>query len=343
MIELKHIRKTFYTKDGSVEAVRDVSLHVREGEIFGIIGLSGAGKSTLVRCVNLLERPDEGSVTVGGVELTSLDERSLRKARASIGMIFQQFNLMPSRTVFGNVAWPLKKQKLPRARIEARVRELLALVDLSDKENAWPSQLSGGQKQRVAIARALAASPKVLLCDEPTSALDPTTTRSILALLKKINRQLGLTVLIITHEMAVVKEICDRVAVMDGGEVAEEGDVLQIFSSPQAAVTRAFVDSTGNSGRLQELIAQNSPVVALGPGEVLARLKYLGRSADEALISRVSRQYEIDCNIIFGNMEVIRDTTIGTLGLIFSGAPERIAAAVHYLSENNVQIEVIDR
>jgi len=343
MIRLENVSKTFHTESGAVAAVKNVTLHIHAGEIFGIIGLSGAGKSTLVRCINLLERPDSGTVTVDGRTLTGLDDKALRHARTSMGMIFQQFNLMPSRTVFHNIAWPLKKQKLPAEQIAARVRELLELVDLTDKENAYPSQLSGGQKQRVAIARAIASSPKVLLCDEATSALDPATTRSILALLKKINRALGLTIVIITHEMAVVKEICDRVAVMENGFIVEQGDVLDVFSAPQATVTKSFVDSTGNLSKLTELVEEQSPVVALKPGEVLARLKYLGRSADQALISRVSRQFDVDCNIIFGSMEVIRDATIGNLGLIFSGEPDNVRDAVKYLSENNVQIEVIDR
>lgn len=343
MIKIEQLSKTFQGDGGTVEAVKEVSLRVEEGEIYGIIGLSGAGKSTLVRCINLLERPDRGTVTVGGVELTGLAEKELRSQRTSMGMIFQHFNLMPSRTVFNNIAYPLKKKKLSKEQIESRVDELLELVDLKDKKHAYPNQLSGGQKQRVAIARAIANGPKVLLCDEATSALDPATTLSILALLKKVNKTLGITIVIITHEMAVVKEICDKVAVMEGGRVVEQGEVLDIFSSPKSPVTKSFVESTANTGKILKLVEEKSPVVALEPGQVLARLKYLGRSADMALISQVSRQFNVDCNIIFGNMEIIQNSTIGTLALIFSGQTDDINGAIAYLSENNVLIEVIDR
>lgn len=343
MIKLDSIAKTFYGEGGKVEAVKDVSLEIDDGEIFGIIGLSGAGKSTLVRCINLLERPDCGTVTVDNVELTSLDEKKLRHQRISMGMIFQHFNLMPSRTVWSNIAYPLKKQKLSKEQIDARVTELLELVDLSDKKDAYPNQLSGGQKQRVAIARAIASGPRVLLCDEATSALDPATTLSILGLLKKINKTLGLTIVIITHEMAVVKEICDRVAVMEGGRVVEEGDVLNIFSSPKSSVTKSFIESAANTGKILTLMEEQSPAVALEPGQVLARLRYHGRSADRAIISWISREYDIDCNIIFGNIEIIKDSAIGTLVLIFSGKKENIEGAVSYLSSNDVSVEVINR
>lgn len=222
LIQLDHIVKTFDTGADKVHAVSDVTLHIKSGEIFGIIGFSGAGKSTLVRCINLLERPTSGTVTVDGKVLTDLPAKELREARKKIGMIFQHFNLMRSRTVGENVAYPLKGSGLTKQQIKAKVRELLELVDISEKENAYPSQLSGGQKQRVAIARALANDPKVLLCDEATSALDPQTTGAILQLLKHLNEKLGITIVIITHEMAVVKEICDRVAVMEHGNVVEE-------------------------------------------------------------------------------------------------------------------------
>ena len=227
MIELTHISKSFASGGRTVYAVQDVSLSIGKGEIFGIIGFSGAGKSTLVRCINLLERPTSGSVTVDGKEMTALSARELRQARKKIGMIFQHFNLMPSRTVFGNVAYPLRGSGLSREQIADKVHRLLGLVGIGDKAEAYPKQLSGGQKQRVAIARALANDPNVLLCDEATSALDPQTTKAILRLLKNLNEKLGITVVIITHEMAVVKEICDRVAVMEHGRVVEQGEVIQ--------------------------------------------------------------------------------------------------------------------
>ncbi|MDD5937654.1 MAG: ATP-binding cassette domain-containing protein, partial [Clostridiales bacterium] len=248
MIQLDHVSKTFGDSSREVHAVRDVSLDIADGEIFGIIGYSGAGKSTLVRCINLLERPTAGSVTVDGKVLTRIvdgketvrmPERELRQERKKIGMIFQLFNLMPSRTVAQNIAFPLKGTSLTKEETAAKVTELLTLVGLPDKADAYPSQLSGGQKQRVAIARALASDPKVLLCDEATSALDPQTTRSILRLIQDINRKTGITVVIITHEMAVVKDICHRVAVMDAGQVVEMGDVYSIFSNPQQPVTRS--------------------------------------------------------------------------------------------------------
>ena len=233
MIELKNVTKNFSAGNNTVHAVKDVSLVIDKGEIFGIIGFSGAGKSTLVRCINLLERPDTGNVIVDGNDLTALKARDLRMARKKIGMIFQHFNLMPSRTVAGNVEYSLFGGRLSKEAKRKKVRELLSLVDIADKENAYPSQLSGGQKQRVAIARALANDPKVLLCDEATSALDPQTTASILELLQDLNKKLGITIVVITHEMAVVKQICDRVAVMENGNVVEEGDVFSIFANPK--------------------------------------------------------------------------------------------------------------
>ena len=231
MIEFTHVSKDFGSGEKMVRAVRDVSLTIQDGEIFGIIGFSGAGKSTLVRCINLLERPTNGTVVVDGKEMTALSPKELRLARRKIGMIFQHFNLMPSRTVFGNVAYPLQGQGLSKQAIQNKVRKLLKLVDIADKETAYPSQLSGGQKQRVAIARALANDPKVLLCDEATSALDPQTTKAILTLLKDLNQKLNLTIVMITHEMAVVKEICDHVAIMEHGQVVEQGEVFSLFAA----------------------------------------------------------------------------------------------------------------
>lgn len=341
MIELKEISKTFVIEGAAVEAVRDVSLRVDKGDIFGIIGFSGAGKSTLVRCINLLERPDGGAVTVDGVELTTLGERELREVRKKIGMIFQHFNLMASRTVFDNIAYPLKGSGLSKEQIREKVLSLLDLVDLRDKELAYPSQLSGGQKQRVAIARALANDPKVLLCDEATSALDPQTTSSILALLRELNRKLGLTIVIITHEMGVIKEICNKVAVMEQGIVAEEGEVYQIFSSPTQRITKDFIDSTSNLNKIHTLIAEGSPVVALGAGEKIIKLKYLKSSATQPVVSEISRKFSVNANIIFGNLEVVEGATIGGLVVILSGEAENIDAALTYLRSNNVELEVI--
>ena len=343
MISLQNISKTFKTGQMRVEAVKDVSLDIKKGEVFGIIGFSGAGKSTLVRCINLLERPEKGKVIIDGTEITSLSEKELRQKRQSVGMIFQHFNLMPSRTVGENIAYPLRKSGMAKAEIKERVKELLETVGLEDKENSYPGNLSGGQKQRVAIARAIAPRPKVLLCDEATSALDPATTQSVLELLKRINTETGITMVVITHEMAVVKEICDRVAVMENGVIAETGDVARIFTSPAAPVTRSFVESVTGTHKLAKLLEEGASCVRLKPGQVLARLKYLGSSADKALISEVSRLYNVGCNIIFGNMEIVKGSTIGTLSLIFEGREEDIKAAIWHLSQNGVAVEVIKR
>lgn len=343
MISIQNVSKTFASAGGAVEALKEVSLEIGEGEIYGVIGLSGAGKSTLARCINLLERPERGEVFVDGLEITSLSPKELREQRRGIGMIFQQFNLMPSRTVWGNIAYPLKKSGVNREETDKRVKELLKLVGLEDKINAYPRQLSGGQKQRVAIARAIAVRPKVLICDEATSALDPATTLSILALLKRINREMGITMVVITHEMAVVKEICDRVAVMEHGRIVEEGSALSVFASPRSEVAASFVESASGAARINRLLDEKSPAVRIEDGQVLAKLTYMGMGANDALISQASRQFDVDCNIIFGNMEVVQDTTIGVLVLAFSGEKENITAAVEFLSRNHVIVEVIDR
>ena len=339
MIKLVHVSKTFGDGETGVHAVRDVSLEIAPGEVFGIIGYSGAGKSTLVRCINLLERPTGGTVTVDGQELTRMPERDLRAVRKKIGMIFQHFNLMPSRTVAQNVAFPLKG--VDRAETDRKVKELLELVGLPDKAEAYTSQLSGGQKQRVAIARALASGPTVLLCDEATSALDPQTTRSILRLIQDINQKTGITVVIITHEMAVVKDICRRVAVMDGGRVVEEGDVFSIFSSPREAVTRSFISTTSNLSKVEELMEAGSPIVDLSPGQLLVRMTYIQKSASEAIISDLSRRFGVDINIIYSNLEVIEDAPLGGLVAVLGG--DRAQEALEYWTSKNVRAEVLKR
>lgn len=341
MIELTHISKNFASGGRTVHAVQDVSLSIGKGEIFGIIGFSGAGKSTLVRCINLLERPTSGSVTVDGKEMTALSARELRQARKKIGMIFQHFNLMPSRTVFGNVAYPLRGSGLSGEQIADKVHRLLELVGIGDKAEAYPKQLSGGQKQRVAIARALANDPNVLLCDEATSALDPQTTKAILRLLKDLNEKLGITVVIITHEMAVVKEICDRVAVMDHGRVVEQGEVFNVFADPRQEITRSFIHTTSNLRKIEELIEEDSPVVQLKPGELIVRLSYIQRNVSEPLISTVSRKFDITLNIIFSDIAIVQNAPIGGTVAIISGERAQITQAMQYLSEKNVGVEVI--
>ena len=334
MIELRHISKDFGTGEHAVHAVQDVSLTVETGEIFGIIGFSGAGKSTLVRCINLLERPTSGEVLLDGQELTALPPKQLRQTRKKIGMIFQHFNLMPSRTVAGNVAYPLRGSGLSREQIAAKVQSLL-------KADAFPSQLSGGQKQRVAIARALANDPSVLLCDEATSALDPQTTKAILHLLRDLNAKLGLTIVLITHEMAVVREICHRVAVMEHGRVAEQGEVFNVFVDPRQDITRSFIQTTSNLQKVEELIAADSPVTRLKPGELIIRLSYVQRNAAEPLISVVTKLFDVSLNIIFADINIVQDAPIGGTVAIISGERSHITKAIEYFIDKNVGVEVI--
>lgn len=341
MIRLENVSKTFTDSNKEVHAVNNVSLTINDGDIFGIIGFSGAGKSTLVRCINLLEKPTEGKVFVDDAEITALFGKELRKARKKIGMIFQHFNLMPSRTIFGNVAYPLRGSGLSKEEIKEKVHHLLELVGISEKENAFPSQLSGGQKQRVAIARALANDPNILLCDEATSALDPQTTKSILKLLQQLNQTLGITVVVITHEMAVVKEICNRVAVMDHGDVVEEGEVFHVFASPKEPLTRSFIKTTSNLQKIEELIAADSPVVATKKGELIVRLTYVEKNTSEPLISTVTQKFGIILNIVFADVEIVQNAPIGGTVAIVSGEGSRIDEALQYLRDKNVGVEVI--
>ena len=341
MIRLEGIKKTFETKDGPLEVLKGVDLTIRDGEIYGIIGFSGAGKSTLIRTVNLLERPTEGKVFLDDICLTDLSPKVLRKERRRIGMIFQQFQLFPSRTVFENVAFPLRYTGRTKAEITDKVEKLLELVDLSDKKGAYPSELSGGQKQRVAIARALTTDPEVLLSDEATSALEPQTTKSVLKLLKRINTELGVTIILVTHEMDVIKEICDRVGVMEKGEIVEEGDVFSIFSNPQADITKNFVESTMNLSVINDLIAAESPLVELSPGECILRLRYLEKTTSEPLVSDLSRKYGIVINILFANVEIIRDHPVGGLVALVGGPAEQIGRAIQHLKSIGVGVEVI--
>lgn len=341
MIRLENVSKTFTDSNKEVHAVNNVSLTINDGDIFGIIGFSGAGKSTLVRCINLLERPTEGKVFVDDAEITARSGKELRKARKKIGMIFQHFNLMPSRTIFGNVAYPLRGSGLSKEEIKEKVHHLLELVGISEKENAFPSQLSGGQKQRVAIARALANDPNILLCDEATSALDPQTTKSILKLLQQLNQTLGITVVVITHEMAVVKEICNRVAVMDHGDVVEEGEVFHVFASPKESLTRSFIKTTSNLQKIEELIAADSPVVATKEGELIVRLSYVEKNTSEPLISTVTQKFGIILNIVFADVEIVQNAPIGGTVAIVSGESSKIDEALQYLRDKNVGVEVI--
>ncbi len=333
MIELINIAKTF---DNNVEAVKDVSLTIKEEQIFGIIGYSGAGKSTLIRLINLLEKPDQGQVIVDGVDLVKLDSKQLRLSRRKIGMIFQRFNLFRSKTVFKNVCYPLENSGLSKDEIKTRVHELLELVGLSDKADSYPSQLSGGQMQRVGIARALANNPKVLLCDEATSALDPQTTQSILRLLKELNKKLKLTMVIITHQMSVVKDICDEVAIMDQGRVIEQGSVLEVFYNPRHDVTRQFVHSADNMDKLEEYLS--SKRLQLNTDELLVLLSYSNANTQDALIFNMIKKFNVKVNILFGNIELIADNPIGWL-VVVVGGQER-DQSLEYLKANGVRVEV---
>ena len=297
MIHLEHVTKTFKTKDGDVHAVKDVSLNIEEGEIYGIIGFSGAGKSTLVRCINLLEKPDSGAVVFGDKDLLKLSDADLRKEREKIGMIFQHFNLYNSRTIYDNIAFPLKHL-------------------------GW-------------------SKDKIL--DEATSALDPQTTQSILQLIKKVNKELGLTVILITHEMAVVKEVCDKVAVMEDGRVVEQGNIVDIFSNPQHQITKNFIATTNNLNKIDELIKDNHRITQLNENQQMVKLQYQSSNTDVALISVLSRDYNVDCSIIFGNVEIIQGQPIGTLITIFTGEDADIKKALEFTKQQGVKVEVIKR
>jgi D-methionine transport system ATP-binding protein len=334
MIQLKNVSKTFKTTSNTVKAVQDVSLNITQGDIYGIIGYSGAGKSTLVRLMNLLEKPDTGTVTIDTIELTNLSPKELRNERKRIGMIFQQFNLFASRTVFDNVAFALDKKD------KHKVMELLELVGIEDKKDAYPSQLSGGQKQRVAIARALANNPKVLLCDEATSALDPQTTHSILSLLKELNQKLGLTIVIITHEMAVIKEVCDHVAVMENGRVVEEASVVDIFSNPQSNMTKEFTSSLKSVDKIKETLLENKEILNINEGEYVLKLEFVGAETGHPLISEISNKFNIRASIVYGSVDIIKNTPVGSLIIILKGDKDTQQKALAYL-EQHAKVEVL--
>lgn len=356
MIEIKNLDKTYHLKNTDVHAIDNVSLSINDGEVYGIIGYSGAGKSSLVRCINLLEAPDAGEITVDGVKLTynvpdekegvrmcKIKSKELREARKNIGMIFQHFNLLDRLTVFENIAYPLKHIGLTKIQIEEKVNDLLKLVDLEEKRNVYPTQLSGGQKQRVAIARALANDPKVLLSDEATSALDPDATESILALLKKLNKERNLTIVIITHEMAVIKEICDRVAVMENGKIVEEGDVYDVFANPKQPITKKFMSSTSSLGKLEKLEEKHSNIVEVKEGQTLVELQFGKDAVGDALISKVSRDFSVDVSIVLANVETLHDSQFGRIIAIISGDNTSVLNAISYLEQANVKVNILKK
>ncbi len=337
MIQFVNVTKVYKSQgQNEVVALKDINLTINDGEIFGIIGLSGAGKSTLVRSINLLERPDFGSVIVNGVEMTSLSRPRLREERRKIGMIFQHFNLLISKTVAENIAFPIKLSGVPKAEITKRVDELLDLVGLSDKAKAYPSQLSGGQKQRVGIARALANNQEILLCDEATSALDPQTTMSILKLLKKINEERGITIVIITHEMNVIKEICDRLAVIEEGEIIEVGPVTEVLLNPTTETAKTFLRGVVKTEVPQEVAAR---LKTQNGGELL-QVTFLGSLAGEPLINEMVEKFDVVINILYGNIDQIRDVTFGMLVLKLTGPEQDRAKA--FLEEKGLKVKVIE-
>lgn len=333
MIEIQQVTKEYKGKKNTVKAVDDVTLTIKKGEIFGIIGYSGAGKSSLLRCLNMLEVPTSGKILIDGVDITKLKGKELRQERLKIGMIFQHFHLISSKTVSQNVAFALKAAGKSREEIERRVPELLALVGLSDKGHHYPAQLSGGQKQRVGIARALANEPKVLLCDEATSALDPSTTRSILALLKEINRTLGITIVLITHEMEVVKEICHRIAVMQNGQVIETGAVYELFARPVQPLTRDFIDTVLHFTLPEKLLANRRGT--------LIKIHFQGAIAEEAIVSEVLKKYNVDGNILHGKIEYIQDEPLGIFIMELIGDSQEIARAVEHIRQRTAGLEVL--
>ncbi|EOG1783568.1 methionine ABC transporter ATP-binding protein MetN [Vibrio parahaemolyticus] len=340
MIEIKNVNKVFYQGSKEILALKDINLHIAKGTIFGVIGSSGAGKSTLIRCVNMLEAPSSGSIIVDCVDLTTLSKKQLVETRRNIGMIFQHFNLLSSRTVFDNVALPLELAGKDKSQITTKVTELLKLVGLADKHESYPSNLSGGQKQRVAIARALASDPSVLLCDEATSALDPATTQSILELLKEINRKLNITILLITHEMEVVKSICHEVAIIGGGELVEKGTVGDIFAHPKTELAHEFIRSTLDLSIPEDYQARLQPNRVEG-SYPLVRMEFTGATVDAPLMSQISRKYNIDVSILSSDLDYAGGVKFGMMVAELFGNEQDDSAAIEYLREHNVKVEVL--
>lgn len=340
MIHLEQVNKTFNTPSGPLQVLKNVTLTVPKGEIFGVVGKSGAGKSTLIRCVNLLERPTSGRVVVAGQDLTSLTNAQLRLARHKIGMIFQHFNLLSSLTVYENIALPLKLANVNKAEIQKIVAPLLALTELQDKKDNYPAELSGGQKQRVAIARALVYNPEVLLCDEATSALDPQTTNTILQLLKDINQKLGLTILLITHEIEVVKETCDHIALMDQGEVVEQDDIVTFFTKPSTALAKDFIRTSLRQELPASLQAQLQPASSPAAHPVI-RIIFHGQAAAEPLTSYLMQELGIKLNILQANIEFIKHTTLGIMVTEVICAADKLEQGIQYLLSKGVNVEII--
>ncbi|BAQ23503.1 methionine ABC transporter ATP-binding protein [Streptococcus troglodytae] len=348
IIKLDHIDITFHQKKRTIEAVKGVTVHINQGDIYGIVGYSGAGKSTLVRVINLLQTPTKGKITVDQDVIfengeKQLSSQELRKKRHEIGMIFQHFNLMAQKTARQNVAFALRHSNLSVAEKERKVTELLELVGLTDRAENYPSQLSGGQKQRVAIARALANDPKILISDEATSALDPKTTKQILALLQDLNKKLGLTVVMITHEMQIVKDICNRVAVMQEGSLIEEGSVLDIFSNPREDLTKDFIKTATGIEEALIKIKQQEIVKNLPANAALVQLKYAGKTTDEPILNNLYKKYQVTANILYGNIEILEKTPVGEMIVILEGAATNIEQALNELKYSDLTVTVLKR
>ncbi len=329
MIKIVNVTKKYK----EVDAVKNVNLTIKQGEIFGIIGYSGAGKSTLLRCLNMLEKPTEGQIFIDGKEMTSLTKREIRQERVKVGMIFQHFHLISSKTVAENIAFSLKAAGRSKSDIKKRVAELLDMVGLTDRAGHYPAQLSGGQKQRVGIARALANEPKVLLCDEATSALDPTTTASILTLLQEINQTLGITIVLITHEMAVVQQICHRIAVMENGEVVEFGEVYDLFADPKTELTKQFVQTVHSLTLPERLLASRK-------GSIV-QIVFRGESAEEGVIAETLKNFDVTINILHGQITYIQDRPLGTLIIEIDGEQLELQNAIDYITTRTNQLEVL--
>ncbi|MBE6182872.1 methionine ABC transporter ATP-binding protein [Heyndrickxia ginsengihumi] len=337
MISLEHVSKTFQQGKKKVEALKDVSIEIQKGEIFGVIGFSGAGKSTLIRCVNLLERPSSGRVLIDGVDILNLKKKELQTVRRKIGMVFQHYNLLKTATVYKNIAIPLRLEGVPAPEIDRRVKKYLKIVGLEDKAKSYPSELSGGQRQRVAIARALAHEPEVLLSDEATSALDPTTTEQILDLLLKINKELGITIFLITHELDVIQKICDRVAVMEAGAIVEQGRVVDVFSKPQHPRTRSFVRNKAVfqvPEHIREELEKTGRLVAL---------TFLGESSKDPFLAAITRKFDILPSILAGGIDDLKDQSIGNLLVHLKGDPNETLKAIAYLQAENIIVEEVNR
>ncbi|HFU4200253.1 TPA: methionine ABC transporter ATP-binding protein [Streptococcus suis] len=346
MIKLDNIDVTFQQKKRTIEAVKDVTIHINQGDIYGIVGYSGAGKSTLVRVINLLQVPTAGKITIDedviyeGAKVT-LTPAQLRSKRREIGMIFQHFNLMAQMTAEENVAFALKHSGLSKEEKKEKVAKLLDLVGLSDRAENYPAQLSGGQKQRVAIARALANDPKILISDESTSALDPKTTKQILALLQELNEKLGLTIVMITHEMQIVKDICNRVAVMQDGRLIEEGSVLEIFSHPKEELTQDFIKTATGIDEALVKIYQQDIVKNLPENSILVQLKYAGSNTDTAIVNDLYKFYQVSANILYGNIEILDHTPVGEMVVILSGEPGQLHRAIEAVTEVRVEVTIL--